>query len=182
MGLFDKKTKKGEGGNGIDEEHPSATTSQPIPVPVTQSAPVRAAPPPPPPPSVERSPDYGINKAIELMRHLPDDNMELVVLVVKTTLESANVKVTTIIDDAVRKQGQLETRMSVLAREVAALESEVATRKREIAALEADYKETSTVKDWLVVAETQGRSESAKAPEAAQPAQATRPADAADKA
>jgi hypothetical protein len=151
MGLFDKKTKRDDKPNGVDDEPSIVVTPQPAP---TQDIPVRAAPAPAPAPEPA---DYGINKAIELIRSLPDDNMELVVLVVKTTLESANVKVSTIINDAVRKQSMLEKRIDSLAREVSALEAEVAARKREIATLEADYKETSTVKEWLVVAETQAR-------------------------
>jgi uncharacterized small protein (DUF1192 family) len=163
MGLFDKKTRKhddSDNGNGVSEEHHVAQKSQPNPIP-DHSAPVRATPLPPPERPMER-PGFSINKAIELIRALPDDNMELVVTIVRATLESVNIKVSTIIDDAARKQTHLEARIGVLSREIAALEAEVAVRQQEIASLEADYKETSTVKDWLVVAETLGKPEPAQ--------------------
>jgi len=61
-----------------------------------------------PPPTV----DFGINAAIQLMRSLPvDQNPELVVTVIKTTLESLRVKVPDIIADATRKQADLERRV-----------------------------------------------------------------------
>src|SRR5262249_11349314 len=96
---------------------------------------------------------YGINKAIELMRMLPSDNMELVVRVVKTTLESTNIKVASIIKDASRKQGDLEARVAILKKEIVELETEIATRRKEISALEADHRETTTVKERLQLAE-----------------------------
>jgi hypothetical protein len=176
MGLFDKKTRKHDDSdngldkvarrenpsNGVSEEHHVAQKSQPIPIPEAYSAPARATPMPPLERPAERPAGYSINKAIELIRALPDDNMELVVTIVRATLESVNIKVSTIIDDAARKQTQLEARIGVLSREIAALEAEVAVRQQEISSLEADYKETSTVKDWLVVAETLCQPESAQ--------------------
>ena len=142
MGLFDKKMKKP---TDLDDE----VQSQP---PQPQAAPaVRAAGSAAP--LDAGHPDYGINKAIELMRMLPNDNIELVVRVVKTTLESTNIKVATIIKDAARKQAGIESRVDVLKKEIVGLESQIATRRGEIGTLEADHKETSMVKDRLVLAE-----------------------------
>ena len=60
-------------------------------------------------------PSYGINQAIELMRLLPvDQNPELVVQVIKGTLESMKVKVSEIIADADRKTKDLEERVAEL--------------------------------------------------------------------
>ncbi len=101
---------------------------------------------------------FGIDKAIELMRTLPSDNVELVVQVVKLTLESTKVKVRSIIDDATRKQEDIQGRIQVLTGEIGEFEREIATRKEEIKALEADYTETSTVKDRLQLAEKITRS------------------------
>ena len=98
-------------------------------------------------------PNYGIEKAIELMRLLPADNIELVVQVVKKTLESLQIQVPSIIKDASRKQQDIEGRIDVLKKEIAELESEISTRKTEIGALEADHKETTTVKERLILAE-----------------------------
>src|SRR4051812_46204620 len=63
--------------------------------------------------------DYGIDSAIQLMRALPvDQNVELVVQVIKTTLESLKVRVSDIIQDAARKQRDLEGRVTNLKREI----------------------------------------------------------------
>src|SRR4051812_44322068 len=62
----------------------------------------------------EPRPHYGIQNAIELMRALPVDqaNVELVVAVIKGTLESLKVKVSDIIVDATARQKDLEGRVS----------------------------------------------------------------------
>jgi hypothetical protein len=140
MGLFDKKIKKP---SDFDDASVGETPQPPPAIAANKpSKPLEAT-----------DPNYGINKAIELMRMLPDDNIELVVRVVKTTLESTNIKVATIIKDALRKQAGIEGRIDVLKKDIAGLESEIATRRTEIAGLEADHKETSTVKDRLMLAE-----------------------------
>jgi uncharacterized small protein (DUF1192 family) len=96
---------------------------------------------------------YGIDDAIQLMRTLPSENVELVVEVVKRTLESARVPVPAIIDDATHKQHEIETRIDTLKREIADFEQQIAARRDEIARLEADHAETTHVKDHLLLAE-----------------------------
>jgi hypothetical protein len=99
-------------------------------------------------------PTYGIENAIQLMRALPvDQNVELVVAVIKTTLESLKVRVSDIIDDATRKEKDLESRVSNLKQAIAEFEKEIQQRKDEIARLEADHTETSSVKGRLLLAE-----------------------------
>jgi hypothetical protein len=98
--------------------------------------------------------DYGIEQAIQLMRLLPgDSNVELVVQVVKKTLESTNIKVPKIIEDASRKQKDIENRVSNLEREISDLEREIQTRESEIERLQTDHKETTMVKERLQLAE-----------------------------
>ena len=107
----------------------------------------------------ERAPsvDFGINAAIQLMRSLPvDQNPELVVTVIKTTLESLRVKVPDIINDASRKQADLERRVETLTKEIGDYEKEIAQRREEISRLEADHKETTSVKARLEMAEKVG--------------------------
>jgi hypothetical protein len=89
------------------------------------------------------------------MRKMPKDpgSVELVVTVVKTTLEAMNVKVPTIVNDASRKQGDIEKRIDVLKKEIAEHESEISHRKKEIEGLEADHAETTEVKERLILAE-----------------------------
>jgi hypothetical protein len=102
----------------------------------------------------EPRPHYGIDQAIQLMRALPvDQNVELVVQVIKTTLESLKVKVSDIIHDADRKTKDLEERVSNLKRAIADFEKEIETRKQEIGRLEADHSETSSVRARLELAE-----------------------------
>jgi hypothetical protein len=102
----------------------------------------------------EPRPHYGIEQAIQLMRHLPvDQNPALVVAVIKGTLESLRVKVSDIIADASRKQKDLEDRVGNLKRAIADFEKEIDTRKEEIARLEADHKETTAVRGRLELAE-----------------------------
>lgn len=103
--------------------------------------------------------DYGINNAIQLMRSLPADHPELVVTVIKTTLESLKVRVSDIIADAARKQADLEKRVSTLSKEIADYEKEIQQRRDEIARLEADHAETTTVKGRLELAEKAGTSQ-----------------------
>src|SRR5687767_7053774 len=110
MGLFDKKKK----GDDFDAPMEEVNLAAPKAIPV-------AAPPPkpagPPPEELELA-RYGIQNAIELMRNLPQDNVELVVRVVKTTLESTQIKIPLIIKDATRKQGEIEKRIAILKKEI----------------------------------------------------------------
>jgi len=114
-------------------------------------------------------PSYGIENAIQLMRQLPQDdaNIQLVVTVIKTTLESLKVKVSDIIDDAVRKEKDLEGRVSNLKSAIAEFEKEIQQRRDEIAKLEADHAETTSVKARLQLAEKAQKAQSAPAQKSA---------------
>lgn len=102
---------------------------------------------------------YGIDDAIQLMRTLPQENVELVVRVVKHTLESTRIDIGAIIDDASQKQQRIEARVAVLKEAIADLEREIQVRRKEIDELETDHRETTKVKERLVLAEklTSGR-------------------------
>jgi cell division protein FtsB len=177
MGLFDKRDKKKKGNDDFDSpvEQIDLSASAPEPEPAKPRPAAEAEPRPAPAAAAVAEParpapartieadlpedddyplvDYGIDKAIELMRSLPQENVELVVTVVKTTLESLNVKLGVIIKDATRKQENIQSRIKVLKSEIAEYEQEIATRKQEIDNLETDFKETSTVKERLQMAE-----------------------------
>jgi hypothetical protein len=126
---------------------PAAHASPGAPSSATRAAAARA------PEAEELDISFGINKAIELWRKLPKDNVELVVTVIKTTLESINVKVASIVNDAGRKQGDIERRIDVLKKEIGELEVEIDQRRKEIDGLEADHAETTEVKERLMLAE-----------------------------
>ena len=87
------------------------------------------------------------------MRTLPQENVELVVRVVKHTLESTRIDISAIIDDASQKQQRIEARVGVLKDAIADLEREIQVRRKEIDELETDHRETTKVKERLVLAE-----------------------------
>jgi hypothetical protein len=100
---------------------------------------------------------YGIAQAIGLMRSLPvDQNVELVVRVVRNTLESMNVQLPAIIDDALAKEAGLQDRIETLDGEIEALAEQIDLRRHEIVRLQAELKETTTVKDRLLLAQKLG--------------------------
>ncbi|HEU5058763.1 MAG TPA: hypothetical protein VFU21_19655 [Kofleriaceae bacterium] len=172
MGLFDKK-KKGRddfdspveqvdlsaAGTTVtltpddddDEDDAPAARAQATPAASPRLPGVAPAPARP----VARAPvsTYGIDDAIQLMRTLPQENVELVVRVVKHTLESTRIDIGAIIDDASQKQQRIEARVQVLKDAIADLEREIQVRKKEIDELETDHRETTKVKERLILAE-----------------------------
>jgi hypothetical protein len=98
---------------------------------------------------------YGIADAINLMRSLPQDlqTTDIVVQVIKRTLESAKIDVAAIIVDATHKEDMIEKRIRTLQEEIANHEREIQTRTIEITRLQTDLEETSRVKERLVMAE-----------------------------
>ena len=159
MGFFGKR------GEDKQPQHEEGDLSDsPVEQVSLAAKPVAAAPPP----VDEERPHYTIDQAIELMRALPpasDQNVELVVTIIKTTLESLKVRVGDIIEDASKKQKRLEDRVADLKREIADFEKEIQTRKDEIGRLETDHAETTSVKGKLELAERARKA--AMAPKAA---------------
>jgi hypothetical protein len=103
---------------------------------------------------------YNIQQAIALLRKLPEHNLEqvkLVMRVLKQSLESAGLSLPPIIDDAVRRQGDLEDAIDKLESEIADLEGEIKDRQTETAKLDADLKETTMVRERLELAEKRGK-------------------------
>ncbi|MCA9268879.1 MAG: hypothetical protein KDA41_10435 [Planctomycetales bacterium] len=120
--------------------------------------------------------NYGIDRAIALMRAIPisEANLAQVVSVIKATLESTNVSVPRIIEDAHRKLRNLEAEMQLLRDDIANYESEIAKRNAQIEALTADHGETTTVMQRLELAESQAQAVPA-APSPANPAESPAP-------
>jgi hypothetical protein len=131
MSFFGKKTDK--------PEEPQIAPAEPVPQQV---------------PGPAQRPAYGIEEAMRLMRSLPvDQNVDLVVHVIKSTLESMNVRLADILNDAAHRQQVLGTRIKDLKGEIAGLQNEVQTRQSEIARLEKDLAETTSVRERLATAE-----------------------------
>ena len=179
MGIFDKKKKSKDDfdspveqidlsapstASGAppkdDDDYEEVVATAPAPAAKASSGPVKSTTAAPPvaaaPAAPARKPvvtGYGIDDAIALMRTLPTDNVELVVQVVKHTLESAKIDIATIIDDATGKVDRIEARVTVLRAAIADLEREIQTRRDEIDKLEADRRETTRVKERLLLAQ-----------------------------
>jgi hypothetical protein len=109
----------------------------------------------PKPSGQESAPVYGIQQAIELMRSLPADlqTTDVVVQVIKRTLESAHIAMGSIIADASRREEQVEARIRPLQEEIVKYQQEIETRSAEIRRLQASLEETSWAKEWLVRSE-----------------------------
>jgi hypothetical protein len=144
MGLFGKKKDDEE-----DVEESNGTPAEP---------PVKA-----PEPKVEpkaKTKPYGIDELVVLMRRLPNDNIELVVRVLKETLESVKIPVPGLIKDSEKREQELtggindhKKAISNLEEELAAkkkaIEDAIAAKRKAIAELEAQHKEVTLVKDRL---------------------------------
>ncbi|HXT97999.1 MAG TPA: hypothetical protein VN853_16990 [Polyangia bacterium] len=84
------------------------------------------------------------------MRSLPtEQNPELVAMVITSTLESLEMNVAEIIDDAKSRQADLEARIGSLKAKNGALEKEIELGVDEIVRLEATLAETLSVKERL---------------------------------
>lgn len=123
---------------------------------VVSAVPDPKAPPTPPqasmaPPLPE--PAFGIDEAVVLMRQLPSRNIDLVMQVVKKTLESLRVDVPKIIEGAAEKEHRIEQRILSLKAEIETLEGKIATHRKEISGLEAEQKEVLQVKERLSLAQ-----------------------------
>ncbi len=153
MAIFgSKKDNPGSGGEntvGIQTgrfESPFAGPGGAEALKAAAKAAAQAAPPAAP----KAAPTFGIEETIQLMRTLPtDQNVDLVMIVVKTTLASLKVNVQDIIADAARRQGELETRVATLKSEIANFEKEIENRRKEIGSLETTHAETTKVKGHL---------------------------------
>jgi hypothetical protein len=101
--------------------------------------------------------DYGIDQAVALMRRLPiDENVDLVVRVIHHTLESLNVHLPHILDDASAREVSLQERMDRLEGEIESLAEQIDVRREDIKRLRTQLQETTTVKQRLLLAQKLG--------------------------
>jgi chromosome segregation ATPase len=83
------------------------------------------------------------------MRDLPEHQNDVVVAVVTKTLQSANINVNKIIDDAMNKEASLESEIQRLTTEIDALQTEIANKKEQINVTNAMLEETRKVRELL---------------------------------
>jgi hypothetical protein len=144
MGIFGKKKEDELESNG-DHSEPSSKPPEPQP-----EAPKKKDGP------------YGIDQLVHLMRRLPTDNIELVVKVLKETLESVKIAVPELIKGAEKRELELTNNITEHKKSIASLEEELAAKKKQIeesiaakkkaiAELEAAHKEVMVVKDRLTL-------------------------------
>lgn len=154
MGLFSRTNADANGQEDFDDiDLPSSedlkgglfTSEEPEPAPVAQTK------RPQTPVSPSRS-GYGIEDAIKLMRTLPRDNNEVVVTVVKKTLESTLIKVPDIVADANQKESRIRNQHKNLEGEIKELQEQIAQRNQQISDLLEDLKETTDVRQRLQLA------------------------------
>ena len=111
---------------------------------------------------------YGIKDAIQLMRELPNVNSDIVITVVRKTLESTKIQVSEIIADAQQREHTIETRSNQLTSKIEQLESEISKLNKEISQLTADLEETAQVRELLVRSMEQDRPAQMQKPAAVQ--------------
>lgn len=143
--------------NKVPPPLPPARASEPS----AEALVVSAVPEPKSPPALPQAsmapslpePSFGIDEAVVLMRQLPSRNIDLVMQVVKKTLESLRVDVPKIIEGAAEKEHRIEQRILSLKSEIETLESKISTHRKEIGGLEAEQKEVLQVKERLSLAQ-----------------------------
>jgi len=108
-----------------------------------------AQPAPVTPQPQQSSGGYGIQQAIDLMRSLPSDPRlaDVMLQVVRRTLESAHIGVGQIIADATRKEEQIEARLRTLQEEIVNHRREIETRAAEVTRLQAELSDISLVRN-----------------------------------
>jgi hypothetical protein len=93
--------------------------------------------------------DYGIDKAVELLQKLPQDNPSLVVTVVRETLHSASIDVALVVEDARAKAVKMQEKIATLSDEIAVLKTQIAQKETQIVQTDATLKETLRVQELL---------------------------------
>jgi hypothetical protein len=141
-----------------------------LPDPRSNGAPATDTPPELPSialgPSAPPQKRFGIDRAIQLMRSLPtEQNPELVAMVIASTLESLEMNVSDIIEDAKARAIELEGRIGTIKARNSELEKEIELGVDEIVKLEASLAEAMSVKERIEAAhKDQARRKASAAP------------------
>jgi len=97
---------------------------------------------------------YGIEDLIRLLKTIPiDQHPELVVQVIKTTLESVGVKSEAVIGDAIARENQVRDALEMLESQIAVLKQEIASRQEQIAQLHMALREITDARSLLANSE-----------------------------
>jgi hypothetical protein len=97
---------------------------------------------------------YGIVDLVRLLKSIPiDHHPELVVQVIKTTLESVGVRSSAVIDDALIRENGMREAMEMLESQIVVLTQEIEARQYQIAQLKVELSETMHARGLLANAE-----------------------------
>ena len=88
---------------------------------------------------------YGIEDVIQLMRNLPDNKKETVILIVQKTLISAKIDINHILDKGAHKIDNLQVVNDKLKTEILALEELIIQKKSDVDQARRDIEETQQV-------------------------------------
>ena len=102
---------------------------------------------------------YGVGDLIRLLKSLPiDHHPELVVQVIKTTLESVGVRSTAVVEDALVRENGMREAIEMLESQIVVLTQEIEARQFQIAGLQVDLRETMHARGLLARAEAPSES------------------------
>ena len=97
---------------------------------------------------------YGIGDLIRLLKTIPiDHHPQLVVQVIKTTLESVGVKSAAVIEDAIAQEHGIRDALEMLESQILVLRQEIEARQDQIAQLHVALRETADARSLLASAE-----------------------------
>jgi hypothetical protein len=98
---------------------------------------------------------YGIADLIRLLKIIPTDHHpQLVVQVIKTTLESVGVKSSFVIEDALAQENGIRDAIEMLESQIVVLRQEIQARQEQIAQFDVALRETIGARNLLASAET----------------------------
>ena len=109
----------------------------------------------PAPPHGRGQSGYGVADLIGLLKVIPiDHHPELVVQVIKTTLESVGVKSSFVIEDALAQENRMRDAIEMLERQIAVLMQEIHDRQEQIAQFDVALRDVIGAKNLLASAES----------------------------
>ena len=106
------------------------------------------------PPHVNGQGAYGIGDLIRLLKNIPiDHHPELVVQVIKTTLESVGVRSSDVVEDALVQENRMRDALEMLETQIGVLAQEIEARQTQIHQLHVTLQETMAARSLLANAE-----------------------------
>jgi hypothetical protein len=97
---------------------------------------------------------YGIGDLIRLLKSIPiDHHPELVVQVIKTTLESVGVSSSAVVEDALIRENGMREAVEMLESQIVVLMQEIEARRFQIAQLQVELRETMHARNLLASAD-----------------------------